>query len=88
MCIEIGRAEQLDELSRGTAEDPASPNGDTDAWLIAAAPAEDPGIVLAVLVRGGGHGGDTAGPVVRRGLQWFGDHRADILAVNNNPPAP
>ena len=62
----------------GTAEDPATPNGDTDAWLVAAAPAEDPGIAIAVLVRGGGHGGETAGPVVKSALQYFGAHRAEL----------
>jgi cell division protein FtsI/penicillin-binding protein 2 len=65
----------------GTAEDPASPNGDTDSWIIAAAPAEDPGIVLASLVRGGGHGGTTSGPVVKRALRYFADHRPEILTT-------
>ena len=64
----------------GTAEDPSTPNHDTDSWLIAAAPADDPGIVLASLVRGGGHGGETSGPVVRQALQYFADHRAEIAA--------
>jgi cell division protein FtsI/penicillin-binding protein 2/cell division protein FtsW (lipid II flippase) len=64
----------------GTAEDPAAPNKDTDAWLIAAAPAEDPGIALAVMVRGGGPGGETAGPVVRKALEYFAAHRAEVQA--------
>jgi len=64
----------------GTAEDPSTPNKDTDSWLIAAAPAGDPQIVLASLVRGGGHGGETSGPVVRAALQYFADHQADIAA--------
>jgi len=73
----------------GTAEDPASPNGNTDSWIIAAAPAEDPAIVLASFVRGGGHGGTTSGPVVKAALQYFADHRADVLAVGPvaAPPA-
>jgi cell division protein FtsI/penicillin-binding protein 2 len=62
----------------GTAEDPASPNKDTDAWMIAAAPAEDPAVVLAGLVRGGGHGGETVGPVLKRALQYFVAHRAEV----------
>jgi cell division protein FtsI/penicillin-binding protein 2/cell division protein FtsW (lipid II flippase) len=62
----------------GTAQDPVAPNGDTDAWLVAAAPVEDPGIAIAVLVRGGGHGGETAGPVVKSALQYFGAHRAEL----------
>ncbi|HET9770791.1 MAG TPA: FtsW/RodA/SpoVE family cell cycle protein, partial [Acidimicrobiia bacterium] len=63
----------------GTAEDPSSTNGDTSAWLVAAAPAEDPQIALAVLVRGGGHGGETAGPVVKAALQYFAQHRGEVL---------
>lgn len=62
----------------GTAEDPSTTNGDTTAWLVAAAPAEDPSIALAVLVRGGGHGGETAGPVVKAALQYFADHRSEL----------
>jgi cell division protein FtsI/penicillin-binding protein 2 len=64
----------------GTAEDPAAPNKDTDAWIIAAAPAEDPAIALAVMVRGGGHGGETAGPVARTVLEYFAAHRAEVQA--------
>jgi len=62
----------------GTAEDPSSTNGDTDAWLVAAGPAEDPGIAVAVLVRGGGHGGESAGPVAKSVLQYFAAHRAEL----------
>jgi cell division protein FtsI/penicillin-binding protein 2/cell division protein FtsW (lipid II flippase) len=64
----------------GTAEDPSTTNQDTDSWLIAAAPADAPQIALASLVRGGGHGGETSGPVVKAALQYFADHRAEILA--------
>jgi cell division protein FtsI/penicillin-binding protein 2/cell division protein FtsW (lipid II flippase) len=70
----------------GTAEDPSSTNGDTSAWLVAAAPAEDPSIVLAVLVRGGGHGGETAGPVVKAALRYFIDHRNELTTTAPAPP--
>jgi cell division protein FtsI/penicillin-binding protein 2/cell division protein FtsW (lipid II flippase) len=62
----------------GTAEDPTAPNGRTDAWIVAAAPADDPSIALAVLVRGGGHGGETAGPVAKVALQYFAAHRTEL----------
>ena len=62
----------------GTAQDPAAPNGDTDAWIVAAAPADDPRIALAVLVRGGGHGGQTSGPVAKTALQYFAAHRTEL----------
>lgn len=68
----------------GTAQDPASPNGDTDAWFTAAAPAEDPAIVVVAFVRGGGAGSKTAGPVVRHALQYFFDHQVEVVAT---PPA-
>ena len=48
--------------------------------IIAAAPAEDPAIALAVFVRGGGHGGETAGPVARKALEYFAAHRAEVQA--------
>jgi cell division protein FtsI/penicillin-binding protein 2/cell division protein FtsW (lipid II flippase) len=80
-----GTAQRLKDLpasamaKTGTAQDPAAPNGDTDAWIMAAAPAEDPAIVVVSFVRGGGHGGATSGPVARAALQYFLDRRADIL---------
>jgi hypothetical protein len=37
--------------------------------------------VLASLVRGGGHGGTTSGPVVKRALQYFADHRPEVLTT-------
>jgi cell division protein FtsI/penicillin-binding protein 2 len=93
-AVERGTAGLLADLplsamaKTGTAEDPASPNGDTDSWMIAAAPAEDPAIVLASFVRGGGHGGTTSGPVVKQALQYFADHRADILGTGASPAPP
>jgi cell division protein FtsI/penicillin-binding protein 2 len=72
----------------GTAQDPAAPNGDTDAWMVAAAPAEDPAITLAVLVRGGGHGGEAAGPVVKSALQYFAAHRAELSSGAAAPAGP
>ncbi|HEV8623498.1 MAG TPA: FtsW/RodA/SpoVE family cell cycle protein [Acidimicrobiia bacterium] len=72
----------------GTAEDPAAPNGETDAWLVAAAPADDPGIAIAVLVRGGGHGGETAAPVAKSALQYFAAHRTVLLGGSAAPAGP
>jgi cell division protein FtsI/penicillin-binding protein 2/cell division protein FtsW (lipid II flippase) len=86
-AVETGTAGLLADLplsvmaKTGTAEDPASPNGDTDSWMIAAAPAEDPAIVLASFVRGGGHGGTTSGPVVKGALQYFADHRDEVVGT-------
>ncbi len=42
------------------------------AWFVAFAPAEDPEIVVAVLVEHGGHGGSAAAPIAQRILaRWF-----------------
>jgi cell division protein FtsI/penicillin-binding protein 2 len=74
----------------GTAEDPLSPGGKTDAWIIAAAPADDPAIAVASFVRGGGHGGETSGPVAQAALRYFLEHRNDVVATApvEPPPAP
>lgn len=41
------------------------------ALFIAFAPAEDPRIVLAVMVENGGHGGSTAAPVARKVIDYW-----------------
>lgn len=59
----------------GTAEDPSAPGKGTNAWFSAVAPYEDPEIVVAVYVRGGGFGSAAAGPVVKDLLEYYTDHR-------------
>jgi len=50
------------------------------AWFVAYAPADDPQIVVAVLVEHGGHGGSAAAPVAQRVLaRWL---------EKQHPPAP
>ena len=49
----------------GTAE---NPHGDDHAWFIGFAPAEDPQIVVAVLIENGGFGGSAAAPIGRQVL--------------------
>jgi len=45
----------------------------THAWLTAFAPADDPQIVVTVLVEAGGQGSDQAAPIARKVLEkWFG----------------
>lgn len=41
------------------------------AWFIGFAPAEDPQIVVSVIVENGGHGGTTAAPVTRDVMEVF-----------------
>jgi cell division protein FtsI/penicillin-binding protein 2 len=63
----------------GSAEDPASPHGVSDSWLTAAAPIDNPTVVMTSLVRAGGHGATTSGPVVDQAMQYFFAHQAQIL---------
>jgi penicillin-binding protein 2 len=59
------------------AEDPEAEQGEIPvhlrdhAWFSAYAPADDPTIAIAVLVEHGGHGGGTAGPVVRKVIEAY-----------------
>lgn len=55
----------------GTAEDPSAPGEGLNAWFTAVAPFDDPEIVVSVLVRGGGFGSATAGPVVKQLLERY-----------------
>ncbi len=46
-------------------------NEKTHAWYTAYAPYEDPQIVLAIIVEGGGEGHTTAVPVAKEILKWY-----------------
>lgn len=58
----------------GTAE---NPHGDPHAWTVAAAPIDDPEIVVAALVENGGSGGFAAAPVARAVLTAWLNLRGD-----------
>lgn len=79
--FEAGTGARLSELpitaltKTGTAQDPASPNGDTNAWFTVLTPAKHPRIVVTSFVRGGGYGSQTSGPVVRAILEHYLKHR-------------
>nr|MBM4733158.1 FtsW/RodA/SpoVE family cell cycle protein [Prescottella equi] len=62
----------------GTAEDPSAPGG-LNAWFSAVVPFESPEIVVTALVRGGGFGSATSGPVVKAILERY-------LAERPGPP--
>lgn len=55
----------------GTAEDPSAPGKGLNAWFSAVAPFDAPEIVVSVLVRGGGFGSATSGPVVKKLLERY-----------------
>jgi penicillin-binding protein 2 len=44
---------------------------DDHAWFVAFAPAEDPKIVVSVLIEHGGHGGSTAAPIAKKVIEAF-----------------
>ena len=47
------------------------PSREDDAWMVAFAPYENPAIVIAAVVEGGGSGGARVGPVVREVVEAF-----------------
>jgi penicillin-binding protein 2 len=65
--------------------------------FIAFAPADDPKIVVAVMVENGGHGGSTAAPVARKVIDYWllgklptvyaPPEAADVDEVEDNAPA-
>ena len=82
-----GTATQLADLpvtagaKTGTAQDGGLPDGSYDNWMTAAAPHDDPEIVVTALVQGPGTGGNSAKSVVSDGLRHYLEHRADVLAT-------
>lgn len=55
----------------GTAEDPSAPGKGLNAWFSAVVPFDAPEIVVSVLVRGGGFGSATSGPVAKKLLERY-----------------
>jgi penicillin-binding protein 2 len=52
------------------------------AWFVTYAPADDPRIVVAVLVEHGGHGGSAAAPVARDVVVKFLEREMQVHAGN------
>ncbi|MFA6097121.1 MAG: penicillin-binding protein 2 [Candidatus Paceibacterota bacterium] len=50
-------------------------NKKTHAWYVAYAPYEDPEIVLAVIVEGGGEGHTTSVPIANELLRWYFENK-------------
>ncbi|MGH3794059.1 MAG: FtsW/RodA/SpoVE family cell cycle protein [Pseudonocardiaceae bacterium] len=65
----------------GTAEDPAISGGGDDHWMTAAAPLDNPGIVVTTLIQGSAAGEAGSGAVTDTALRYFFAHRAEILAT-------
>lgn len=54
----------------GTAEY-GDPKNKTHAWYTGYAPADDPKIVMTVLIEGGGEGSAVASPIVKETFRWY-----------------
>ena len=67
-----------------------NPHGEDHAWFVGYAPAENPEIVVAVLVENIGHGGTFAAPVAKRIIDEYlkrgvvAEERDSILAVSSH----
>jgi cell division protein FtsI/penicillin-binding protein 2 len=65
----------------GTAQDGGLPDGEYDNWMSAAAPIDNPEIVMTAWVQGPGTGGNSATSVVADGLRHYLAHAGDVLAT-------
>jgi cell division protein FtsI/penicillin-binding protein 2 len=69
------------EAKTGTAEDGSLSGGGYDNWITAAAPSQDPSVVITVLTQGSGSGGNNPGSVAHDGLAYYFAHQPDISAT-------
>jgi penicillin-binding protein 2 len=67
----------------GTAQ---NPHGEAHAWFVGYAPAENPQIVVVVLIENAGHGGTFSAPVARNILERF--FKKDLMQAQNDSTAP
>jgi cell division protein FtsI/penicillin-binding protein 2/cell division protein FtsW (lipid II flippase) len=62
----------------GTAQDGSLPRGTYDNWITAAAPIQDPTIVITALTQGSGQGANSATTIGQTGLAYYLSHQAQI----------
>lgn len=61
-----GRLARLADVAvAGKTGSAQNPHGNSHSWFVGYAPAEDPKIVVTVLVENAGHGGDVSAPIAR-----------------------
>lgn len=63
---QVVTVERLEKEKKGSKEILTGHRYENHAWFVAYAPADQPKIVVAVLVEHGGHGGSVAGPMASR----------------------
>jgi penicillin-binding protein 2 len=67
----------------GTAQ---NPHGEDHAWYVGYAPADNPELVVAVLVENGGSGSSVAGPIARAMFQSYFNLPPDVTETPQAPP--
>jgi cell division protein FtsI/penicillin-binding protein 2/cell division protein FtsW (lipid II flippase) len=65
----------------GTAQNGGLPDGNYDNWMTAAAPIDDPEIVITAWVQGPGTGGNSATRVAADGLRHYLGQPTDVVAT-------
>lgn len=70
----------------GTAEY-GDPKNKTHAWYTSYAPANNPKIVLTVLVEGGGEGSNASAPITKEAYRWFFSEDKNKLIQDTNSEA-
>ncbi|MGH7916669.1 MAG: penicillin-binding transpeptidase domain-containing protein, partial [Candidatus Binataceae bacterium] len=84
VCGKTGTAQVVKEAQGVRVKESALPEKYRDhGWFIAFAPEHDPKIAIACIVEHAGHGGSTAGPVVKAVMQRYFE-----LYPPQNPPEP
>jgi cell division protein FtsI/penicillin-binding protein 2 len=86
-AVAAGTAGRLADLpvaagaKTGTAQDGGLRDDEYDNWMSAAAPFDDPEIVMTAWLQGPGTGANSATGVVTDGLAYYYAHRGDVLAT-------
>lgn len=78
-----------DNVNRKLAAKAAREKERDHAWFVGYAPAEDPRIVVTVLVEHGGHGSSVAAPLVKKVIMaYLGDVPASVAQISGRQDAP
>ena len=62
-----------------------NPHGNTHSWFVGYAPAENPRIVVTVLVENAGHGGDVSAPIAREIIAAYLQPRQELAEAPKTP---
>ena len=62
-----------------------NPHGNTHSWFVGYAPAENPRIVVTVLIENAGHGGDVSAPMAREIIAAYLQARQELAEAPKTP---